>query len=218
MNIRSFHSLKQNKKEIGMKASRVNQILLLFFIFCFVESRPHRKDWSSLNFELLEEEWKKGDDPQELATLDDELYEAYEKHQKRMKHELRSNKKIDPLHMAEIENAGKPAMIFATLSKDTKQKWDWDELSDICIGWAVSSSNFFLYSDLKGHVILINIHFSPLLLYSLFVLDLIIPLSSTGPSPIFGHSNQMLSYCSRSHHGNITKNLARSRRLRIFIS
>jgi len=111
------------------------------------KAAKYRKDWSKLNLEQLDEEWKNGDEPEELKSSSDELYELYETQKKKM---LQSYNKSDdvlgPDEMAQIENAGKPAMIFTTmeknvkniLDKEKKKTWVFDELAQICEEWEVS--------------------------------------------------------------------------------
>ena len=120
-----------------------NYFSLLFLVFLNVSlGGKDREDWSSLNIDILEEEWKKGDDIEELKTPDDELFEAYEYHRKRAISRLQNEKsgvdKLDNDEMNEIQNAHRPALIFVTMKQDAKQSnRSWNSLASVCETWGV---------------------------------------------------------------------------------
>ena len=48
----------------------------------FATAAPPRNDWSKMDLATLEEDWREGDEAEELATPDDELYDLLDRKRK----------------------------------------------------------------------------------------------------------------------------------------
>lgn len=163
------HSLKPKEPESTRRTVRasslaafVTSLLLLASPFSktisypLVEASPPRKDWSTLDLNALEEEWKTGDNAEDLITPDEHLYDLMERERKsafeRMQTLMRKTKG-DTFHeetalkqaASDAQHAGKAVMIFATLKNrnvgaPTKDcdGWDWNAMASICDEWSVS--------------------------------------------------------------------------------
>eukprot|EP00957_Ditylum_brightwellii_P132383 10094908-Ditylum_brightwellii.AAC.1 len=116
-------------------------------------AKAHRKDWSKLNLDKLEEEWKTGDDEEELSTPGEELYQLTEKMREETSAKL-ERMMNDPnadltgpvfeRAVMDAQASGKPAMIFTKLDVDkahytdgnkSSDGLDWDALASICDEW-----------------------------------------------------------------------------------
>lgn len=116
----------------------------------FATAIPPRKDWSKLDLDTLQEEWKAGDNAEELATPDDELYQLLEQKRKSsyerieslihdVSGDARNAKRLE--HAAlDARHAGKAVVIFATLLEDgapeDEDGWDWDSMASVCDEWS----------------------------------------------------------------------------------
>ena len=115
--------------------------IIIMFVFMFgglsqmimlCTAAPPRKDWSNLDLDKLEEEWKVGDEYEELITSDELLYQeserkrmiAIEKLEQIMYSDNHKNNgripETDEFESLaqEVQVAGKPAMIFSKLTMD----------------------------------------------------------------------------------------------------
>lgn len=107
--------------------------LLLSFVVIVDAAAIPRKDWSKLDLEALEEEWKVGDDYEELVTADELLYQESERQRNvamqklqdimddptktKNNQQMPQSKDFETLAQG-VQHAGKPAMIFSKLSMD----------------------------------------------------------------------------------------------------
>ena len=106
----------------------------MFRLMSSCTAAPPRKDWSNLDLEALEEEWKVGDEYEELVTTDELLYQESERKRMAAMEKLEkimypdNNKKHNNGRIPEtdefeslaheVQVAGKPAMIFSKLTMD----------------------------------------------------------------------------------------------------
>jgi len=119
------------------------------------------RDWSKINLDEVEEEWKVGDEEEELVTPDEELYRLLERRREEAAARLSEvmaegtpggGGKIEDTDQferlaEEVQHADKPGMIFAKVretvppsnakSIGTKKvsDWDWDSLAHLCEEW-----------------------------------------------------------------------------------
>lgn len=106
-----------------------------------------------LDLAELEEEWKIGDDAEDLRTPDDHLFHllererqlAFDKMQTLMGDKTSSggkrNKKALERAALDVQHAGKAVMIFAQLRNDSAPKdgWTFDSMAAVCDEWSVSA-------------------------------------------------------------------------------
>ena len=117
----------------------------------FATAAPPRNDWSKLDLATLEEDWREGDEAEELATPDDELYNLLDRKRKhasdRMEYFMsdsgaQNNDKALEQAALDAQHAVKAVMIFATLREDGAPKnsngWDWESMAEVCDEWSVS--------------------------------------------------------------------------------
>ena len=150
----------------NMTYQRINlhQITCLFLVLVvtlhhhvtYTYSKPCRTDWSDLDLHQLDYEWNQNDDDDDddddkIKTPDQEFFEINEAHRQKaqslLKQHAQGDIHLNSNRLIELQHAGTPAMIFAHLRKTSttksksksKSKWTWDELSEICQEWGVST-------------------------------------------------------------------------------
>ena len=154
---------------VGYFDSKMIKVIIhtkLLLLFCIiVGSASARRDWSNLNLDEVEREWDidddldNGDDHFINQRTDKYFQETRDIKMQEMQDLLENGvQPTDPEYMkmsSELNQAGKPAMIFAKMyMKREEGKRDmlpnqnmisnWNDFADICDEWHVSCSNGYL--------------------------------------------------------------------------
>ena len=88
--------------------------LLFLFAVSVAAKKKSMKDWSSIDFDKVEEDWQGGDSEMELTTEDEKLYNEMEN---RREQTLDADGPLDPEAVRHQESNAGPAMMFIELRK-----------------------------------------------------------------------------------------------------
>eukprot|EP00978_Attheya_sp_CCMP212_P016770 scaffold44207_cov50-Attheya_sp.AAC.3 len=103
---------------------------------------PMQSDWSRLDLAKFTDDWSNRKDADIFQQVERTRREQAKLHMDKIMHgnsHRSSDRDQTNESLTRTQYTGPPVMIFTKLATSSNiSKWDWDELANICDGWAVS--------------------------------------------------------------------------------